>query len=476
MRAIAPAESMIYVLAVARGWTPDIASCFARIRVTQFRGDGQGGVRVRCLLIAALFVVSFCSLGGVSAWAENMKEPPSTTRLKELEGELQKSQAERDKAAQHAADIAHEAETLRAELVAAASATQEHEETLSDLENRMNDLDADEAAKRQALELTRQQMNGVMAALTRLASRPTEALIGQPTTPSDTVRTAILLREVVPNLRHASQQLKDDLAGLEAARKAVSVQKTKIAGTVEKLDSDHRTLASLYAKKASMRDQAEAQTHETEARLVALANEAADMRDLLTRLDAEQKRLKDEQEAIARQAQAQAKADAKADVEKQAQEKQAKPAAITAPPAALPTAPPRAFAQAQGHMPMPARGAVAIHFGQVNEGGLPAKGISIETRPGAQVVATYDGAVAFAGPFRGYGLLLIIEHSEGYHTLLAGMARIDCQVGQHLIAGEPVGVMVASEDKPLLYVELRHQGQPINPLPWLTARKSKVVE
>ena len=69
---------------------------------------------------------------------------------------------------------------------------------------------------------------------------------------------------------------------------------------------------------------------------------------------------------------------------------------------------------------------------------------------------------------------LIIEHGEGYHTLLAGMARIDGTVGQHLTTGEPVGVMGQGEGKPLLYVELRHNGQPVNPLPWLTARKAKV--
>jgi septal ring factor EnvC (AmiA/AmiB activator) len=407
------------------------------------------------------------SLGGSAASAESSDMPPPSTRLKELEGELQKGQAERDKAVEHAAEIAREAEALRAELVAAASSVQEHEETLSDLENRLNDLDADEAAKRKALEQTREQMNGVMAALTRLASRPTEALIGQPTSPTDTVRTAILLREAVPNLRRQSQKLRDDLAGLDAAHKAVVAQKARIAGTVEKLDADHRTLAALYAKKESAHGEADAERRQTEARLAALAGEAADMRDLLAKLDADQKRLRDEQEAIARQAQAQAKVDA----EKQGRDDTAKTAAIARPPA-----PPRSFAQAQGHMSFPARGPVAIHFGQVNDAGLPAKGISIATRPGAQVVTPFDGEVDFAGPFRGYGLLLIIEHGEGYHTLLAGMARIDCQVGQHLIAGEPVGVMVDSEDKPLLYVELRHQGQPINPLPWLTARKSKVVE
>jgi septal ring factor EnvC (AmiA/AmiB activator) len=82
--------------------------------------------------------------------------------------------------------------------------------------------------------------------------------------------------------------------------------------------------------------------------------------------------------------------------------------------------------------------------------------------------------VAYAGKFRGYGLLLIIEHSEGYHSLLAGMSRIDVEQGQQVIAGEPVGVIDEGNGEPVLYLELRRNGQPINPVPWLAARKNEV--
>ena len=103
------------------------------------------------------------------------------------------------------------------------------------------------------------------------------------------------------------------------------------------------------------------------------------------------------------------------------------------------------------------------------------KGITIETRADAQVVTPYDGEVVFAGRFRGYGQLLIIQHGEGYHTLLAGFSRIDSVLGQWLLAGEPVGVMGrGSNGNPALYVELRRNGDAINPLPWLAASDRKV--
>ena len=120
---------------------------------------------------------------------------------------------------------------------------------------------------------------------------------------------------------------------------------------------------------------------------------------------------------------------------------------------------------------MPAAGEISRHFGDP-DGFSTSKGLSFKTRAGAQVVAPFDGQVMFAGPFKGYGQILIIDHGGGYHSLLAGMDQVNASVGQSVIAGEPVGVMPA-ETNPSLYLELRRQGQPINPLPWLAARDGR---
>ena len=456
-----------------------------------------------------LGVIALILAAPASLRAENMNSSDApAARLKELEGELKKSQAENEKAAAAAAEAARQAEETRTDEVGTANAIQENEDALSDLEQQLKSLDRDEKDKTATLELRREQMSGTITALARLAFRPTEALIGQPTSPADTVRSAILLREEVPRLRAAADQLKADLDAVAQVRLAIATQKKKIAAASEKLDSDHKHLAALYTKKTEIRDQAEAQRHVTETRLAGLAGQAQDVRDLIAKIDSDkaavekEQRVKDEAEAkeqareqvLALNAPPPAPPAPKAAPAPAVQPKpeqllpqsqarpeppvaQAQPPAPKEQPAAVVRPPAlRSFTQAQGKMPFPARGHVVIHFGQAGDGGLPAKGITVETRPGAQVVAPYDGDVVFAGAFRGYGLLLIIEHGEGYHTLLAGMARIDSTVGQRLVAGEPVGVMDVSEDKPLLYVELRHSGQPINPLPWLMARKSKVGE
>ncbi len=107
-------------------------------------------------------------------------------------------------------------------------------------------------------------------------------------------------------------------------------------------------------------------------------------------------------------------------------------------------------------------------------GGQSSRGIVIETRPQAQVIAPHDGQIVYAGSFLGYGQLLIIEHGEGYHLLLAGLSRIDCVVGQWVLAGEPVGIMGTGKDSQQLYIELRRQGVPMDPLSWLVPAKDKV--
>ena len=91
-------------------------------------------------------------------------------------------------------------------------------------------------------------------------------------------------------------------------------------------------------------------------------------------------------------------------------------------------------------------------------------------------MAPFDGQVVFPGPFRGYGEILIIEHRGGYHTRAwPDLGRIDAAVGQWVLAGEPVGVMGSPQDgKAQLYVELRRDGHPIDPAPWLGKRDSKV--
>jgi len=141
--------------------------------------------------------------------------------------------------------------------------------------------------------------------------------------------------------------------------------------------------------------------------------------------------------------------------------------------AAVPISPPRP--PVKSSLPYPAHGDVIARYGAGKDGGQKSLGASIRTRERAQVVAPRRGEVVFAGPFRGFGQLLILEHDGGYHSLLSGFSRIDAQVGQNVLAGEPVGVMGnVAESATILYIEIRQDRQPIDPIPWLLAGDRKV--
>lgn len=141
------------------------------------------------------------------------------------------------------------------------------------------------------------------------------------------------------------------------------------------------------------------------------------------------------------------------------------------------------FSDAQGKLPLPAQGRRALAFGEKTQFGGKSKGIVIETRYSAQVTSPCDGWVVYAGEFRSYGQLLIINAGDGYHVLLAGLSQIDVQPGQFVLAAEPVGTMsggqrnsssAAPVSGPVLYVELRKDGRPIDPDPWWASGQQKV--
>ncbi len=468
-------------------------------------------------------------LGSGAAFAEDSPVAEPMARLKQLEHLLDQSRAEQDAISRKTQAITEETEKIRNQMIAAANAAQEDEELLSSLEAQLADLIVSEKAKTEALKRRSGQMTGVLTALQRLAWRPTEALLAQPQSPADTVRSAILLRAAVPQIIASAETLKGDIASLATLRTEMDQQRDRIKTATATMEAEHRQLKELYERKAQFQDAAIAAQNAAESRVAQLAAEAQDLRDLMQRIEEDRirrvaeaeakeaaekaareaevaaRKAAEEAEALAVKARQEAEqaalraareqkdrerqaAEAAKEAERRAQAEarekqaaaqkaaQASQKATREADASRPQSQTRqSFESAKGKILFPARGSIVEQYNPTAEIGIGKRGITIQTRPAAQVIAPYDGQVVFAESFRGYGLLLIIEHSDGYHTLIAGMTRIDAVVGQKLVAGEPVGVMGTEESKPALYVELRHNGQPINPTPWLAAHTSLKV-
>ncbi|MGC2855011.1 murein hydrolase activator EnvC family protein [Novispirillum sp. DQ9] len=403
-------------------------------------------------------------LGGRAALAQAAKQPER--KLEAIEKAIEETRDRGKELTEKAAALAREIEDLQKEAVASARTAQDTEEELSGLEGRLRDLKAREKVLHGELGAREDQMAVVLAGLQRMALRPPEAMLALPMPTHDVVRSAILLRAVVPTLNDRAADLRGELHTLAAVRTDIAAQKAEIARAAKRLDRQKGELATLLRRKADLRRSTEAELRKAEQRATTLARDAENLRDLLVKLEEERKR----REAEAQRLAALAVAKPKPPPVPTAAGARPPPAKATEAAAPAAAAAGRPLDQVRGAMPMPARGTLVTRYGESDAAGTTSRGIVIATRPAAQVIAPSDGVVAFAGAFRGYGQLLIIEHGGGYHTLLSGMSRIDAVVGQRLLAGEPVGGM-APEGSPTLYVEIRRDGQPVNPLPWLSARK-----
>lgn len=375
-------------------------------------------------------------------------------KLETLEREIEAGETRTEELAREASRLAAEKRKLSASLVRAAKRVQAKESEITYLEQRLADLDNLEEGKTEALSERREELVATVAALLRLGRRPDATLLAHPGTAIATVRSAALLSAVVPKLESRARELGRELSALTRVRSDILRERKKLAAATIALDGERKAINRLVRLKAQKHKKAEAEAARERGRLAQMAAEAQTLRELIDRLMAAP----------------------------------FAPGALGAPGRRGPSSgdlgkvflagPP--FSSARGALPLPARGTVIMRFGDKNSLGLATKGITVKTRPFAQVIAPYDGRIVFAGRFRDYGQLLIIGHGEGYHTLLAGFSRIDGVVGQWVLAGEPVGQMGNRESKqgktsdPALYVELRRNGEPVNPLPWLAASERKV--
>ncbi len=383
--------------------------------------------------------------------------------LNKLEREIRAQQDRATALRKKLSKLATELKVLRRQSIDTARATQDSETLLTRLESQLTHTQKELAERELALQQQTKQFGGTLSALERLSRNPPQALLMSQGKPIEVVRRAMLLRAALPVIQNRANDLRTKISALAETRADVARQLDVLKNATDDYSGKRVKLTTLIERKAQLLKQTESEQRQTAKRIQKLGREAKNLKELFARLEAE---------------------------------RPAPPAAApTTPSAAIPTAPalttppagqqqtallslPRPDALRpfpdQGSITSPARGKVTRQYGETNEYGNTAKGITIKTRIAASIVAPYDGKVVFAGPFKGYGQILIIEHSGGYHTLLAGMANVDTSVGQWLLAGEPVGAMAKSDKEgPRLYFELRRRGQPVNPLPWFVEYRKR---
>lgn len=419
-------------------------------------------------------------LGATSVLAQTPAPSPSAPdqatldqRNQELEA-LRARQKEATEAQQRLKDeiaaIGQDRTKLNQQLIDTAARIRTIEANISDSEGRIRPLDAREAEIRLSLETRRDRIGEVLAALQRAGRRAPPALLVTPEDSLQSLHTAMLLGATVPEMRASALKLASDLGELIQVRKNIAGERDRLKAERDKLSTDNTRLAALVDERQKKQSDAERDMAAEKSRAAELARQAGSLQDLIAKMEQDIKSA--------------ARAAAAAELKGTPPSVNGKPNLRgMQDPARL--SPAIAFAAAKGLLPLPVNGAKIRNYGGPDGNGGQEKGISIATRPGAQVTTPCDGWVVYAGPFRSYGQLLILNAGGGYHILIAGMDRISVNIGQFVLTGEPVATMgsqsqvasilAAPSSQPVLYIEFRKDGTPIDPGPWWAAKEGEKV-
>jgi septal ring factor EnvC (AmiA/AmiB activator) len=474
----------------------------------------------------AILALALMAAGTAQAQQAN---PPTAKELekaeREKELEILRSDLEQRKAVE--TKIKAEVEALKDDrkkfgqaLIDTAARLKAIEGRMSAAEARLKPLDGRETEIRRSLEGRQAVLAEVLSAAARLSRRPAPAIMLKPEDALDSVRSAMLLGAVVPELRQEAETLVADLNELARVRRDIEEERKTLADNQAELAGERMRLTALIDERQRRQAEREKTLEAERGRAQALAKQVQTVTELVARIEkeiesariaAEEARRKAEAEAARREAEAlklaaeaeaarkraeaeaakrnaaaeTARLRAEADAAKReaeaaqrealAAKKKAESQSIAALSDPNRISPALAFADAKGRLALPVAGTRIREFGASDGAGGTEKGIQLSTRPGAQVTAPCDGWVVYAGLFRSYGRLLIINGGGGYHVLLAGMEQITVELGQFVLAGEPVAMMAggsqnaakgAQTASPVLYIEFRKDGNSIDPAPW----------
>ena len=372
--------------------------------------------------MAALSLLS--PYNDVAAWQDRSNPDALKARLKAVDKEIRERSASRNQHRQQAAAAKEDYESLSKDIVAIARDIQLREEQASLLEVRVEDLTQLRSEKQGALEVRREELAEILGALQRLERLPPVTALIRPEEAVTVARTAELMATILPALSERAAALRKELTELHAIETDLTSQRIALTDAMASLARERSELGRLQAKRRQEANTAIRAANQEAAKLRKLATEAKSLKDLIEKLERER--------AAGR---------------------------LKAPTGG-------SIIKSKGKLIPPATGRLMKKFGQ-EDGPLKSKGITLRTRASAQVTAPFDGQVVFARPFMSYGQLLIIDHGGGYHTLLAGLARLNANVGQLVSTGEPVGTMSSRGGESAdLYVEIRAKGKAVNPAPW----------
>ena len=395
--------------------------------------------------VSTAFVALALLLPGTTAHAQEQQQLDTLTQ------QIESGKANEARLAGEIAAAVQAQDAIAGKLAAIAQSIQAQEAAVARSETELAKLRQERAEILTTLGEKQDVLSELLAGLQRLEQNPPPALVVEPGDILAALRGAMLLGTIAPELQDEAKALAGKLDQLKTLEATITARKDDIASEIARLNDERTALNDLVTQKKALVSQGTADLEAERKRTTDLAQKAKSLKQLLSSLDAQ------------RQQQDAAKAEEQRQREKQE---------------ALLRQPKVAFPDAKGKLPFPAQGQIVRRFGEPDGLGRDTQGVMIATRASAQVTTPADGKVEFAGPFRSYGQVVILNPGGGYRVLLAGMDKVTASVGEFLRAGEPVGEMgsgpasvtlfgdVVPDGRPVLYIEFRDGTEAIDSGPW----------
>ncbi len=407
-------------------------------------------------IVIGLGIFAFDPQIGYAQAKKNREKPKQN--LEKIERELNQAKKRENQLGQQRKRLKEDAARLKKFLIAGAARLQAREAQATATEFRLARLSVNEGKINRRLIVERDKLAELLAGLQRIERSPPPALAVQPENALDAIRSAMLLGKIIPDIKQEANTLARELRNLSRLRREIAIEQKDLNETTAKLEVERKEIEKLLETKRIASKRTDQEIKEEHRRIASLGRQAKSLKDLLAKLK--------------RQA---------------AKKKSAKTTrnAASAPVRLTQLTPGVRFSKSRRALSFPVQGERVRNYGDADGFGGNVRGLSIASRSRAQVISPNDGTVVYAGKFRGYGQLLIINAGEGYHVLLAGMERITTEVGQVVLAGEPVGNMgqklapgtalgaISGDERPVLYIEFRRKGFPLDPTPWWVGNVKK---
>ncbi|MGH6694384.1 murein hydrolase activator EnvC family protein [Sphingopyxis sp.] len=332
-----------------------------------------------------------------------------------------------------------EADRLKKRSAALAARIQSAEADISAGEARVALVSRRLSAQRARLAQQQQPLLELAASLQQLSRQPPVSVLAQPGSLTDMVHARAVIDAAMPVIERRTAGARRELAALQRVRQQQAVALKALSGSKAQL-AQRRDALTRLENEGRLRSRELMSSAQLEAdRALGLGEKARDIVDLMDSLEADSA------------------------VRAELAQLAGPLPRPRSPEGSVAAALPPAAAEAeltQGAYRLPVVGRIVSGLGEVNESGVRSRGVTIAARPGGQVVAPAPGRVGFAGDYRGYGKIVIIDHGGGWVSLLTGMIALSVGVGDTLDAGAPVGR--AGSDDSRITVELRRGGRPVD--------------